>query len=1156
MPVSDPVKSVITTAALVASYGIGIGLIWLVLGPVLALSPATQIALTALLLATWPLAILISWFARRRQNDNQPATSNGKAQSARPAAAQSLGAARAYPALETNAEEAAQWLRANWRGQTVEGDALYGLPWFLVVGPALSGKTSLLLSAGLDFNALPSQMRAEQMQVRRTRDCEWRVTGNAVLLDTTGRYMTEGPDRDEWLGLLETLRKYRAARPFDGLLVVVSAKSIIESDEREIEKQAKVIRDRIDEARALTQLRFPVYLIFTHADALEGFGEFFRTLSPGERSQVWGATIRLDRAQNAHALFDGYCDELYARLARQRLYRMSKPEAAAGKAVTRLLSPEQLQSLYSDQLRVFEFPFRFGGARRKLSLFSSALFRPNPFSENPLFRGFYFTSSLPAFPNGQQAAAQTGELNAPGRGWFTEVLFKDVLQRDRKLTAAFQPPSHYPKLLRRVLLGVAAVTLVFLLAGMLISYFRNRELIATGERLGLEVTRVVKVAKKNEPATIEEVKVLNDLREFLSAHETAPDLFYRLGLYSGPAISAPLRTIYFDAISQRFFVPAVEAIEKKLRDFNAQSEPPKNADEYYGQHYDLLKAYLMFSQPGRVEPVWLENTLADYWKATAPAADTEERWRELLRFYAQHAGSEDAPHWKPDSAIVEKVRGRLLASYPPENRYYKIITDRINRTARPMTLETIIGESSEWLKSSHIVPGSYTIDGYYDNFRAALGSAAKEILEDDWVLGQSVQKVDIGKMQKMYLRDYTAQWQSLLRGLIVPQFKEQKVAEQALRDLSGSDSPLAQVMRGIAEQTSLASPKSRGFFSRIFASASGGKDTAALAEVDREFAPLAKFVEGGDKAAVIKYLDELRSLQQKIERTDLRRNAAAAGDAGSDAAGLKTAEQNIDKLTDSFKTEPTKDAAVVLKQPLQRVRELIDFTVSGDNVTAWSRLAGRLQNLQAGYPFIASDTRFAQINDLTALLSPVSGALADFTAKRLSAYVDNSQGEWQKRKADDPNVSQAVVDYLRKVERLREALFPNRSAEIRVEYDLTLQNEANGPQIVIEVDGTRVDNLGSRSARSSWPARPGSPTGAKITVTRPDGTSTPREFPGGSWGLFKMFEQGSPRKVGSQYQLAWPVGGVTVRAVITPASATHPFDRSLFTQMPVPVSLK
>jgi type VI secretion system protein ImpL len=91
-------------------------------------------------------------------------------------------------------------------------EAIYKLPWFLIAGPPKSGKTSILLSSGLDYQALPSQRHSDSNLILPTRDCTWRVTDSTVNIDTAGRYQTEGPDADEWSALIETVKKYRKNR--------------------------------------------------------------------------------------------------------------------------------------------------------------------------------------------------------------------------------------------------------------------------------------------------------------------------------------------------------------------------------------------------------------------------------------------------------------------------------------------------------------------------------------------------------------------------------------------------------------------------------------------------------------------------------------------------------------------------------------------------------------------------------------------------------------------------------------------------------------------------------------------------------------------------------------------------------------------------------
>ena len=67
--------------------------------------------------------------------------------------------------------------------------------------------------------------------VAGTRNCEWWLTNEAVILDTAGRYTTEDNDRDEWLAFLDMLAKNRPRRPLNGLLVAVSVGDFVELDE-------------------------------------------------------------------------------------------------------------------------------------------------------------------------------------------------------------------------------------------------------------------------------------------------------------------------------------------------------------------------------------------------------------------------------------------------------------------------------------------------------------------------------------------------------------------------------------------------------------------------------------------------------------------------------------------------------------------------------------------------------------------------------------------------------------------------------------------------------------------------------------------------------------------------------------------------------------
>ena len=67
---------------------------------------------------------------------------------------------------------------------------LYEQPWYAIIGPPGTGKTTALLNAGLSF-PLAAEMGQKVAGFGGTRMCDWWFTDNAVMIDTAGRYTTQ-----------------------------------------------------------------------------------------------------------------------------------------------------------------------------------------------------------------------------------------------------------------------------------------------------------------------------------------------------------------------------------------------------------------------------------------------------------------------------------------------------------------------------------------------------------------------------------------------------------------------------------------------------------------------------------------------------------------------------------------------------------------------------------------------------------------------------------------------------------------------------------------------------------------------------------------------------------------------------------------------------
>ena len=70
----------------------------------------------------------------------------------------------------------------------------WSIPWYAIIGPPGSGKTTALINAGLNFPLADRFGKNALRGVGGTRSCDWWFTDDAVLIDTAGRYTTQDSD--------------------------------------------------------------------------------------------------------------------------------------------------------------------------------------------------------------------------------------------------------------------------------------------------------------------------------------------------------------------------------------------------------------------------------------------------------------------------------------------------------------------------------------------------------------------------------------------------------------------------------------------------------------------------------------------------------------------------------------------------------------------------------------------------------------------------------------------------------------------------------------------------------------------------------------------------------------------------------------------------
>jgi type VI secretion system protein ImpL len=1118
--------------------------------------PLARIIAIGVLLVLWALSLLLKvWRAMRASNKLAQAVAS-------PGAESRDGATRESIQLRERFEEALATLKKSQTGSK----NLYELPWYVIIGPPGSGKTTALINSGLKFPLEQRFGREALRGVGGTRNCDWWFTDEAVLLDTAGRYTTQDSDAAAdsagWAEFLNLLTKYRKRRPLNGVIVTVSASDLMINSAPEREANVAAVRRRLDELNRHLKVRLPVYLLVTKCDLISGFSEYFDDLGAEGRAQVWGMTFPPERsgAGTAAEDFQPEFDALVERL-NQRLFARVEEERDTRRRTA-----------------VFAFPQQLAGLRSFLNAFVTEVFAATRFDGRLLLRGVYFTSGtqegtpidrlMAAIGRGFAVTPDALSTGAAGRGkaYFIESFLRDVMfpeaglagvNRGRELRMAALQLSAYSAFLLFAAIGVIALS---------ISFSRNKSYLGdVSKAMDQSSAAGLPTAQQALADIVPTLDALRSVSEVANRYQGQLAWSMRFGLFQASAVGAAARAAYQRELNAALLPRIGNELKQRLESAAAQPDIL----------YQYLKAYLMLGEPQHLDKQQLLFLIGLDWQ------DLFSAQPEILQALTVHLKSliEDQDKLRPlplDETLVAQARNTVRQASLAQLMYDQLKLTRVDDTSHDLRLDIAAGVHAEvalMRKSgrslSEPVPGLYT-RAVFDQIKV-MGtlSLVTQFSQDNWVMGDSAfDAPSISRMgsqvMDLYANEYIKTWDGILNDIKVVPLKNLGQTSQVLGLIGGPTSVLRGFLATVEANTNLTKPLE------------GAPDASSLASAAQKYInPLTKML-GGGKAA-----PGGPTPAERITAHFASINALVAGPPGNapidgvtaqiaqiqqkiSGMGTGVGETNpLDALSKSGQGGALKSLQFQASTLPQPVGAIVADVGGRSEVLAQDQARGELdqryreeiikpcEQITAGrYPFSIASGIDVPLADFGRLFG-VGGIFDVFFKENLAPLVDVTRSPWVWRAGGSgpAGASSPMLRQFELVGQIREKYFGPAGQSPEQQFTLTPgELDVNAARFTLEVDGQSLDYRHGpiRSVPAKWPGP--SPGSASVAFEDATGARPNLTFQG-PWAWFRLLDAGSVRAESDvRFTASFQVAGHRAAVIVEPTSIRNPYQTPLVRQ--------
>ncbi|HEY5602218.1 MAG TPA: type VI secretion system membrane subunit TssM [Gammaproteobacteria bacterium] len=1047
--------------------------------------------------------------------------------------------------------------------------AVYELPWYIIIGPPGSGKTTALVNSGLEFPLADKVGKGALKGVGGTRNCDWWFTNDAVLIDTAGRYTTQDShrvvDSAAWHGFLDLLKKNRPRRPINGAIIAISiADLLIQTEEQRIQ-HARTIRARIDELMEELGMRFPLYVMFTKCDLVSGFSEYFEDLSRVEREQVWGVTFRDLQAATASADIDWFASEynlLIDRLNDRLLWRIHQERDPNRRGAIEAF-PQQMEIL-----------------KPILTNFLKQVFTASRYHMQPYLRGAYLSSGTQdGTPIDRMMSIITATMGLPresaqlpvdqGKSYFINQLFKDIIFPEAEIAGINQKFERAMLWMRRG--GYAALTaaIVALVGAWTSSIMSNKSLLAQIEagvdRFNQEQVKVAS-ARSDILTTLPALNALRDTSQVYEQEEHP--WLVRVGMYD-PSVDKAAKHAYHLQL-QLLFLPRIQRyLANEIQQLIQQ--PDKK-----GELYETFRFYYMFEEVQHLAPEQIAEWFEARWETSlhGQASIKSQLSSHLKSLLAQPLDATEL-----DIQLIAQSRRELL-KVPPSQRIYSRV--RTSPTyARKVDLNNLFGDVlnngfASTNQAALMLPVLFTKDGYDDVDLSAESSVISAILKDNWVLGDTAnvdfRREDLKGISKevndFYLKEYTTRWRSALSSIKVAEFTSLQQGVDVLAVFADPVySPIVNILKTTSNHTGfnlhalLEIPGENSGKSLIKSASSlaaaklqGNQVDVAFKELNKlswqtpqQPAPIGKILQSVDDVRTYLY-----ELSISADSSKAAYNAAKARFQSGDADSIRKLRAIAAKAPEPVNNWLYSIADESWKVTLNSAKQHIN--------SEWrSLVASKYQHALANrFPMSAKSQQELTLTDFSDFFK-TGGTLDTFVAEHINPFID-VRNKWRTINIDKRSMyfSSAAVGELQRAESIRKIFFRANPEAPSIRFQIRpVSMDKSVARFELNFGGQQVAySHGPKFWQDiAWPGTDETDF-VRMRFIGLDDKHALKEYEG-PWGWFRLLQDARPRKTTAAniYDLLLELEGKQAQFQIKADSVTNPFDTNILSNFNFPEQL-